>query len=171
MTSSTQASISRRTEVLDACVFVGSVLIAIALGALFLVAGSPQYFGGNFSKVPSFPLSAVQVIGRACAIGFPLTLLYGVPLFISARRRMKSPLWMLCLSPLIGVLPGLAILSFGLLVHTDWTVPIFGIYLCVAGVWSALFGLGIYLALRKVEIVPIIAGAGVVATAIVGLLV
>ncbi|MBH0052641.1 hypothetical protein I6E74_00480 [Salinibacterium sp. SWN139] len=148
----------------DMAAFLGCVAVAVALGSVFVVAASP-YYG-------STALRMLHTLAQASAVGLPVAALFGVPawLWLSARVPARPLLiaLLIAVSPLVGIVPGVVVLTAGLTVHAD--PPVFlGLGMIAGGAWSAPIATALYyLVLGKRPLIAIALGGVVVVLALLG---
>ena len=148
----------------DIAVVLGCVAVALALGAVLVVLGTP-YYGSTGSEL-------LHAFARATAVGLPVAALFGVPtwLWLSARvpaRALPIALF-IALSPLFGIVPGVAVLVTGIILHLD--NPVFlGMFMIAAGAWTAPIATALYyLVLGKRPRIAISLGGVAVILALLG---
>jgi len=158
---------SRRSRSLDRSVsrtnmaaFLGCVAVALAAGSVIFVAGNPL----NISP----GLRILHTIARASAVGLPIAALFGVPVWVWLSARVPSRALLVALSPLLGILPGLVVLTIGTYASVEG--PVFwGLFMMAAGGWSAPFATALYyLVLATRPVVAISLGGVVVVLALIG---
>tara|TARA_R110002020_G_scaffold475881_1_gene713544 strand:- start:55 stop:606 length:552 start_codon:yes stop_codon:yes gene_type:complete len=163
-TVSAPASMHPRRNLKDIAAVLGCVAVALALGTALVVLGSPSY-GSIGSEL-------LHAFARATALGLPVAALFGVPtwLWLSARvpaRALPIALF-IALSPLFGIVPGLAVFVTGLITHLD--TPVFlGMFMIAAGAWTAPIATALYyLVLGKRPRIAISLGGVAVVLALLG---
>ncbi|MEH6781908.1 MAG: hypothetical protein V7618_10145 [Rhodoglobus sp.] len=163
-TVSAPASMHPRRNLKDIAAVLGCVAVALALGTALVVLGSPSY-GSIGSEL-------LHAFARATAVGLPVAALFGVPLWLwlSARvpaRALPIALF-IALSPLFGIVPGLAVLVTGLITHLD--TPVFlGMFMIAGGAWTAPIATALYyLVLGKRPRIAISLGGVAVILALLG---
>ncbi|MEV8252454.1 hypothetical protein AB0O95_00665 [Rhodoglobus sp. NPDC076762] len=158
------ASAHPQRNIKDIAAVLGCVAVALALGTALVVLGTP-YYGSTGSEL-------LHAFARATVVGLPVAALFGVPtwLWLSARvpaRALPIALF-IALSPLFGIVPGLAVLVTGLIAHLD--TPVFlGMFMIAAGAWTAPIATALYyLVLGKRPRIAISLGGILVVLALVG---
>lgn len=151
-----------RRSIKDMAAFLGCVALALVLGCVFVVVGSPSYGYGSIA------LRMLHLIAQASALGLPIAALFGVPVWLWLSARIPSRALLVALSPLVGIMPGVAAFMTGLIVHGD--DPVFlGLLMMAAGAWSAPIATALYyLVLAKRPLVAISLGGVVVVLALLG---
>ncbi|WP_010204761.1 hypothetical protein [Salinibacterium sp. PAMC 21357] len=160
----TPASAHPQRNIKDIATILGCVAVALALGTVLVVLGTP-YYGSTGSEL-------LHAFARATAVGLPVAALFGVPfwLWLSTRvpaRALPIALF-IALSPLFGIVPGLAVLVTGLIAHLE--TPVFlGRFMIGAGAWTAPLATALYyLVLGKRPRIAISLGGILVVLALVG---
>ena len=140
--------------------FLSCVAVALAAGSVLVVAGSPIH--------GSIGLRILDTIARASALGLPVAALFGGPVWVWLSARIPSRAFLVALSPLLGVLPGVVVFMTGIYVSVEG--PVFsGLFMMAAGGWSAPFATALYyLVLAKRPFVAISLGGVVVVLALLG---
>ena len=163
-TVSAPASMHPRRNLKDIAAVLGCVAVALALGTALVVLGTPSYGSTGSGLLHAF--------ARATAVGLPVAALFGVPLWLwlSARvpaRALPIALF-IALSPLFGIVPGLAVLVTGLITHLD--TPVFlGMFMIAGGAWTAPIATALYyLVLGKRPRIAISLGGVAVILALLG---
>lgn len=148
----------------DIAAALGCIALALALGTALVVLGTP-YYGSTGSEL-------LHAFARAAAVGLPVAALFGVPtwLWLSPRvpaRALPIALF-IALSPLFGIVPGVAVLVTGLIFHLD--SPVFlGMFMIGAGAWTAPLATALYyLVLGKRPRIAISLGGVAVVLALLG---
>ncbi|MBH0097610.1 hypothetical protein I6E68_00485 [Salinibacterium sp. NSLL150] len=150
-----------RRNLKDIAAVLGCIVVALALGTVLVVLGT----GSTGSEL-------LHAFARATAVGLPVAALFGVPtwLWLSARlpaRALPIALF-IALSPLFGIVPGVAVLVTGLIFHLD--SPVFlSMFMIAAGAWTAPLATALYyLVLGKRPRIAISLGGIVVVLALLG---
>ncbi|HEU5224061.1 MAG TPA: hypothetical protein VFU07_10350 [Candidatus Lumbricidophila sp.] len=155
----------RAVRVIDACSFVACILLAIIAGVATVVSGSPSYQQGTNRAVPLLE-SLAEASVRALAIGVPLTLLLGLPVFYWLYSSAQPAVRSVVLLGVIGALPGIVLLFVGLATRNE--LVFIGIYLVVGGAWSGVLGATLFCFLRRVPAVPIALAALLIGAGVAG---
>jgi hypothetical protein len=140
--------------------FLGCVAVALAAGSVLVVWGSPVHSSPG--------VRILHTIARASAVGLPIAALFGVPVWVWLNARIPSRAFLVALSPLLGILPGLVVLTIGTYASVEG--PVFwGLFMMAAGGWSAPFATTLYyLVFAKRPVVAISLGGAVVVVALLG---
>ncbi|MBH0022599.1 hypothetical protein [Salinibacterium sp. SWN248] len=148
----------------DIAAILGCVAVALALGTALVVLGTP-YYGSTGSEL-------LHAFARATSVGLPVAALFGVPLWLWLSTRVPAralPIALfIALSPLVGIVPGLAVLVTGLIFNLD--TPVFlGMFMIAAGAWTAPIATALYyLVLGKRPSIAISLGGVAIVLALVG---